>query len=71
MDGRITWTENLACPSCGKLGKVRFSRPDDVPRGERDRVESGVSGFKTETTEKGFQFRCVDCNKVAKITRSN
>jgi hypothetical protein len=37
--------------------------------GERDRLACGLSGFKTEEVENGFQFRCVDCNRLARITR--
>ena len=39
-----------------------FSRPDGfgVLRGERDRIECDVSGFKTEALDEGFRFHCVE-----------
>ena len=43
-----------------------FSGPDGfgVLSGERDRIECDVSGFKTETLDEGFRFRCVKCNNL-------
>jgi hypothetical protein len=70
---RVQWFENVCCQGCGKMGRVTFSRPDGaaILRGERDRVERGLSGFRSERLEDGFQFRCVDCNKVARLTKPN
>jgi uncharacterized protein CbrC (UPF0167 family) len=66
MTNRDQWTETVSCPSCSKMGEITFSGPSG---GGRDRVERGMSGFITETTEHGFQFRCVDCGRVARLTR--
>jgi hypothetical protein len=72
MTNRVQWTENVSCAGCGKLGRVTLSRPDGIVPGQEDRVERGLSGFKTEKIEYGsHQFRCVDCNGVAKITKAN
>ena len=35
------------------------------------RVERGVSGFRTEKSDIGFQLRCVDCKRVARLTKAN
>jgi hypothetical protein len=67
MANRVHWTETVSCPSCGKMGKIAFSRMSDEDG--HDRVERGMSGFITETTENGFQFRCVDCRRIARLTR--
>jgi hypothetical protein len=67
MANRVKWTETVSCLGCGKMGKITFSAVSD---GEgRDRVERGMSGFITETTENGFQFRCVECRRIARLTR--
>jgi hypothetical protein len=67
MTNRVQWTENVSCPGCGKMGKIIFSGPSGADG--QDRVERGMSGFITEVTEKGFQFRCVDCRRLARLTR--
>jgi hypothetical protein len=71
MTNRVRWTETVSCLSCGKMGKVTLSGPagGDYLRGGRDRVERGFSGFKTEEVENGFQFRCVDCRRLAHVTK--
>lgn len=66
---RIQWTETVYCLGCGKMGKITLSRME-VAEG-RDRVERGMSGFITETTESGFQFRCTDCRRIARLTKPN
>jgi hypothetical protein len=70
MDRRVQWTENVTCPGCGKTGKITFSGQagDAYLNGVRDRVEQGCAGFKTEAMEFGFRFRCVDCNRNARVT---
>lgn len=70
---RIQWTENLTCPGCGKMGKVTFSGGAGLEylKGEKERVEKGCAGFKTQKMEFGFQFRCVDCNRNARVTKPN
>ena len=69
MTNRVQWTETVSCLGCGKMGKITFS---GLSGGEgRDRVERGMSGFITVTTESGFQFRCTDCRRVAQLTRPN
>jgi hypothetical protein len=67
MTNRVHWTETVSCPGCGKMGKITFSGPSGGDG--QDRVERGMSGFITETTENGFQFRCVDCRRLARLTR--
>jgi hypothetical protein len=67
MTKRVQWTETVTCPGCGKMGNVKFSGGGG---GDGcDRVERGMSGFITETTEYGFQFRCVECTRIARLTR--
>jgi len=55
------------------MGRVTLSRPDSPESltGDRDRVEHGLSGFRSEKLENGFQFRCVDCNKIVRRTKAN
>ena len=69
----IQWTENLTCPRCGKTAKATFSGPAgfDYLNGEKDRVEQGIAGFETEALEFGFRFRCVDCDRIARVTVAN
>ncbi len=71
MADRVTWTENARCPRCGKLAKVAFSAlsGEGCSRQDELRVERGVSGFKTEKSDIGVQFRCVDCGRVAVLTK--
>jgi hypothetical protein len=73
MQARVQWTENVCCQGCGKMGRVTFSRLDSsgILRGERERIERGLSGFRSEKLEEGFQFCCVDCNKVAQLSNAN
>jgi hypothetical protein len=68
---RVKWTESVCCQGCGKMGRVTFSRLDssEILSRDRHRLEHGMSGFRTEKIEDGFQFRCVDCNKVARRTK--
>jgi hypothetical protein len=68
MTNRDQWTETVSCPSCGKMGKITFSGPSG---GGSERVERGMSGFITETTVYGFQFRCVECRRIALLTKPN
>jgi hypothetical protein len=55
------------------MGRVTLSRPDSPESlpGDHDRVERGLSGFRSEKLENGFQLRCVDCNKIARRTKAN
>jgi hypothetical protein len=71
MADRVKWTENASCPGCGKLAKIALSGL--VGEGHQDglRVERGASGFRTEKSDIGFQFRCVDCKRVARLIRAN
>jgi hypothetical protein len=71
MASRVEWTENVSCPGCGKMGKIIFSGPGGSGRDGQDRVERGLSGFRTEKVENGFQFRCIDCKRHARLTRPN
>jgi hypothetical protein len=66
MTDRVQWTETVTCPTCGKMGKIAFS---GLVGGGPDHIERGTSGFVTETPENGFQFRCVDCKRIGKLTK--
>jgi hypothetical protein len=67
MTNRVQWTETVSCLGCGKMGKVTLSGASGAD--DCDRVERGMSGFITETTEHGFQFRCVECRRIARLMR--
>jgi hypothetical protein len=73
MDRRVQRTENLTCPKCGRAGKVTFSRPEGPSDlGDKcDRLERGCIGFEAEQGEFGFRFRCVGCNRNARMAKSN
>jgi hypothetical protein len=71
MTNRVKWIEHISGAGCGWIEDVMFSRSDGfgVVRGERDRIECDVSGFETEALDEGFRFRCVQCNKIARLLK--
>jgi hypothetical protein len=69
MTNRVQWTETVSCAGFGRMGKITFSGPSGGDG--QDRVERGMPGFITEPADKGFQFRCVDCGRLASLTGSD
>jgi hypothetical protein len=57
-----SWTENLRCATCRKIGTVHLSRID----GDYAPTVHGISGgFNVVQTEYGPDFLCATCNVAA------
>jgi hypothetical protein len=70
---RIQWVETLTCTGCRKIEQVTLSGPmdPDAYPGEKNRIDEGPYGFKAEAVGPGFQFRCVVCNRNARVTKAD
>jgi hypothetical protein len=69
----MQWVEILTCIGCRKIGQVTLSGPTDPDAypDEKDFIDEGSSGFKAEAVGSGFQFRCVACNRNARVTKAD
>jgi hypothetical protein len=47
-----------------------FSRTSSGHGPDEIRVVRGCAGFKTETVESAFHFRCVKCNELAQTANA-
>lgn len=67
MSARDRWTQNLQCPTCGKVGSANVSENDHAYAPPERRIDKLSDGFRERPASNFLKYEivCSDCEAVA------